>query len=297
MASDAYELLALLMRYVFVIIGFLVLFRAYRWMRRDARNYRREMRSLPDAGLVGEIVDLRSGKSQPLPREGDMGASRECDIFVKGAGIMRHHLRFAFEEGKGVLITPSRLGKTWMGGQPLRSPGYALHGTQLQLGDAVLRVRLFAGLKVPAPRAFQPDEAVDAGDQRPGDSPLPYGGDWEEENEDAYLSPGPDVPAPFEFPNQPAEAAPDAWQQPLPGEAPPVYGQPPMDAQQMAGDYEGHYTEDGQMTWKYAYSLQELYQAQAAMRQQPAALDETEENDEALPYQSPVARRRRRRGR
>ena len=66
MAGEAYEILALLMRYVFVLIGALVLLRAYRWMRRDARNYRREMRTLPDAGLVGEIVDLRTGKSQPL---------------------------------------------------------------------------------------------------------------------------------------------------------------------------------------------------------------------------------------
>ena len=141
MAGEAYEILALLMRYVFVLIGALVLLRAYRWMRRDARNYRREMRTLPDAGLVGEIVDLRTGKSQPLPREGDMGASRECDIHVRGAGVLRHHVRFAFEEGKGVMITPSRLGKTFLGGAQLRAPGYALHGTQLQLGDALLRVR------------------------------------------------------------------------------------------------------------------------------------------------------------
>ncbi|MBQ9265163.1 MAG: FHA domain-containing protein [Clostridia bacterium] len=273
MASEAYELLALLMRYVFVLIGALVLLRAFRWMRRDAKNYRREMRALPDAGLVGQIVDLRNGKSQPLPREGDMGSSHECDIFIKGAGVLRHHARFAFEEGKGVLITPSRHGKTFLAGAELRAPGYALHGTQLQLGEAALRVRLFAGLKVPQPMAYQPDAPLT-------DAPLPY--DTQEEDDASFFGdsfyPGPDIPAPFEFPDQPVTAD-DSWQQ--------AVSTPQK-------DYDGHYTDDGQMTWQYAYSMEELYQAQAALNQPPPPIDSEPENDEALPYQSPVARRRRR---
>ncbi|MBR1585397.1 MAG: hypothetical protein IJ662_07660 [Clostridia bacterium] len=281
MASEAYELLALLMRYVFVLIGVLVLIRAYRWMRRDAKNYRREMRALPDAGLVGEIVDLRTGKSQPLPREGDIGTSRECDIHIRGTGVLRHHARFAFEEGKGMLITPVRPGKTLMSGVEMRAPGYALHGTQLQMGSAVLRVRLFAGLKVPQPVPFQQDAApwpdADA-------YPLPYGGDEEAAAFDSLTD---TTPAPFEFPDQAAEAP--AWQQPAyppQGQGAPVA--PPS-------DYEGHFTDDGQMTWQYAYSLEDLYKAQAALNQPAPPIPQAgEENDEALPYQSPVARRRRR---
>ena len=273
MASEAYELLALFMRYVFVLIGLLVLLRAFRWMRRDARNYRREMRALPDAGLVGEIVDLRTGKSQPLPREGDMGASRECDIHVKGQGVMRHHLRFAFEEGKGVLITPTRRGRTLLGGRELRSPGYALHGTQLQLGQATLRVRLFAGLKVPQPVPYQedaaaPDPALIASQPEAADSVFPA---------------GPDLPSPFEFPDLAAREAEEAA--PWPGAAPA--------APVPAPDYEGHYTDDGQMTWQYAYSLEDLYRAQAAAARPENPADEPE-TDGAVPYQSPVSRRRRR---
>lgn len=258
MSGGAYELLALLMRYVFVLIGALVLLRAYRWMRRDARNYRKEMRALPDAGLVGEIVDLRTGKSQPLPREGDMGASRECDIHVKGAGVMRHHARFAFEEGKGVLITPSRRGKTFMAGVPLRSPAYALHGTQLQLGQAEMRIRLFAGLKVPHPMAFQEDAAVP--------DPALITSAAETDAEESFPL-GAQTPSPFEFPGPSAQPQP--------------------------ADYEGGFTEDGQMTWQYAYSLEDLYRAQEAAAVPPP--DDGEPNDEGLPYQSPVARKRRRR--
>jgi hypothetical protein len=58
MSGEAYEILALLMRYVFALIGALIVFRSFIWLRKDARAYRKEMKTLPDAGLVGEIVDL-----------------------------------------------------------------------------------------------------------------------------------------------------------------------------------------------------------------------------------------------
>ena len=277
MASGVYELLALLMRYVFVLIGALILLRAYRWMRRDARDYRRLMRSLPDAGLVGEVVNLRTGKSQPLPREGDIGSSHECDICVRGAGVMRHHVRFAFEEGKGVLVTPSRRGKTLLAGEPLRAPRYALHGTQLQIGSVLLRMRLFAGLKVPQPAAYQaeyppetPEPDMDLTESVPAPNDLPP----------SVMDADAGCPAPFDFgQDQPS----CAWQ---PSAVPPPQTAVP------AADYDGHYTEDGQMTWRYAYSLEELYRAQEALRNPPPV--EHEENDEALPYQSPLPRRRRR---
>ena len=154
MSGEAYELLAMLMRYVFVIIGALIVIRAYRWMRRDSKNYQMEMRSLPDAGLVGEIVDLKTGKSQPLPREGTIGSARDCDIRLKYNGVKRHHALFNFEEGKGVRFVFQRRGKVRMDGQLVSAPCYTLHGTQLQIGESIIRIRLFAGLKVPRPVSF-----------------------------------------------------------------------------------------------------------------------------------------------
>ena len=104
MSGEAYEILALLMRYVFALIGALIVFRSFIWLRKDARAYRKEMKTLPDAGLVGEIVDLNTGKAQPLPREGVIGSARECDIRVKGDGVLRRHARLEFTEGKGKTI-------------------------------------------------------------------------------------------------------------------------------------------------------------------------------------------------
>ncbi|MBR4359747.1 MAG: hypothetical protein IKP32_03935 [Clostridia bacterium] len=263
MSEGAFELLALLMRYVYVLIGVLILWRALRWMRRDAKAYKKEMKSLPDAGLVGEMVNLKTGQAQPLPREGIIGSSRACDIRVKSAGVRRIHARFEFMEGKGLCVVPCWRCRVILSGTEVKGRGYALHGTQLQLGGAQLRVRLFAGLKIPHPaypEDVPPQQEV---------AVMP----WSE------VSQLPLFPMPADSLDQDGEAdymPYSAASLPVAPEAPMPY--PPA-------DYEGNYTEDGQMTWQYAYSLEELRQAQENYNQQ---------NDEAVPYQSPLPRRRRR---
>ena len=257
MSPQAYELISMLMRYVFVFIGLMIVWRSLRWLRRDARAYQKELRSLPDAGLVGELVNLATGEAQPLPREGMMGSSRECDIRLKGPGIQRNHARFEFEDGNGLKIIPLRRASMLLNGAPLHGSGYALHGTQLQTGNIPLRVRLFAGLKVPYPVAYPEPDAVWNAGVNPG---L-----WEEQaetdSEEAYPSTGYEAFMP--------------------------------DSQ----DYDGEYTPDGQMTWQYAYSLDEL---NGAMEQDPWRRMQPdgqtpEAGEEAIP--APGARRRRRRDR
>lgn len=159
MAGEGYEVLAMFMRYVFVLLGVLIVWRAYRWMRRDAKNYQRRMKRLPDAGLIGEIVDLNTGDHLPLPREGIIGSAASCDVRVKGNGIARKHALFSLAEGKGVLITPCGHHRITMEDVELTGPAYALHGTELWLGDVPLRVRLFAGLNVPHPAAYMREDA------------------------------------------------------------------------------------------------------------------------------------------
>lgn len=181
MSGEAYELLALLMRYVFVLIGALIVIRSLIWLRRDARAYRKEMRMLPDAGRIGEIVDTATGKAQPLPREGVIGSSRACDIRVGGRNVLRQHARFEFAPGKGLRIIPARRGMTVLNGAQMRGPGYALHGAQLIIGDHALQVRLFVGLDIPTPAAYpEPDAILDAAEEAVpwaefmDSSPLPY---------------------------------------------------------------------------------------------------------------------------
>ncbi len=248
-------MISMLMRYVFVIIGLMIVWRSLRWMQRDARAYRKELRALPDAGLVGEMVNLATGEAQPLPREGTIGSSRECDIRVKGGKALRTHARFEFVDGKGLKIIPVRRSSMLLGGSALRGPGYALHGTQLDVGGIPLRVRLFAGLNVPHPAAFpEPDAVLDA------------------------------------------DEAPPMWEQPAEAESNEAY--PLYDSLSMLPErqhYDGNFTQDGQMTWQYAYSTEDL---RAAMdrdqwrQMQPTG--QVPDEAESEPYQRPVIRRRRR---
>lgn len=176
MEDTAYTLLSLGMRYWFLLLMILTLARAFFLMWQDRRGYHRALRHLPDAGLVGEVVDMDTGKSQPLPREGLIGSGRSCDIRL--GGLRRRELEFVFRNGLGLKLIPLhrrhyalldgrplvksrflRIGKppdAWQGGdsmadsEPLTEKNaYALHGTILEINGKTLRFRLFAGLNLP----------------------------------------------------------------------------------------------------------------------------------------------------
>ncbi len=179
MSSEAYEILSLAMRYVFAALGALIVLRAYRWLFKDHRAHKKEMKNLPDAGLVGEIVVLDSGKAFSLPREGTLGSARSCDICIRRPGVRRLHLTLHFVDGKGVRVTPHRGAAALLDGKD--AGGYALHGSVIDLGNVQLRVRLFAGLHVPRlvptkqekfvsdDDEFVPDEVFDADELVPDD--------------------------------------------------------------------------------------------------------------------------------
>ena len=271
MNGGIYEILALLMRYVFVLIGALIVWRSFRWLRRDANAYKREMRSLPDAGLIGEIVDLSDGRAQPLPREGYIGASRECDIRVKSGGISGRHARFEFEEGRGLKIIPGYGKRVLLSGEEMNGPGYALHGTLVQLGDSLLRIRLFAGLKVPyfAPYAGENDRDASLPSECGHEESMPQYSTLLQgfsNDDDAYL------------PYDPALT--------------------PMEGSRRREEmYDGGYTDGGQMTWQYAYSLEELEKEMDNPPPFGTGESPDETDNEGVPYQSPLQPRRRRRSR
>ena len=148
MSSDAFELVSLGMRYWFVILGFLIVLRAARWALHDHRAYLHTLRSLPDAGFMGEIVNLDTGTVQALPREGVMGSGKACDVQFRG--LRRRELVYELREGKGVLLMPCHKGnQILLEGAPLIGHDYALHGSRLSFPGYSLRMRLFEGLDIP----------------------------------------------------------------------------------------------------------------------------------------------------
>ncbi|MBQ4435238.1 MAG: hypothetical protein II879_04005, partial [Clostridia bacterium] len=70
MPEATYEILALLMRYVFAALGVLICLTAFRWLMRDHRIHSKEQRQLPRAGQIGVLEFADSGQRLPLTPEG-----------------------------------------------------------------------------------------------------------------------------------------------------------------------------------------------------------------------------------
>lgn len=225
------QLLTLAARALFLLLAVLVALRAFFSLLGQHRARKRLMKQLPDAGMVGEMRDIESDKSYPLPREGVLGSGRGCDIRLKG--LRRRHVTFAYVPGKGILLTPChRRVAAWLEGADLRRPAYALHGMLLRVGGYTLCIRLFAGLNVPQITMYeeygQPayeEEFFAPDDPRLTAVDTPYGTYWQARQPDGEgiplfdMTPAGEnaVPAPRKHvPTQTSEAPPTFYAEPQP---------------------------------------------------------------------------------
>ena len=157
MSAELYEVLSLAARYLFALLGVVIVLRSYFWLLADRAEKHRRLRRLPDAGCIGELVvcmgnpDLPEGTSLPVPWEGELGAVRSCDIVVPCEGVRKRHLRFSFETGIGLRILPESGCEAFVDQVMLNcrsgEKGVPMaHGSFLQVGQALLQLRIFAGL-------------------------------------------------------------------------------------------------------------------------------------------------------
>ena len=201
MTVAQYSLLVQAMRAVFIVLAALTVLRASLSLLAQHRERRKLLRRLPDAGMVGEMRDIESDISYPLPREGVLGGSAGCDIRLKG--LRRRQVTFSFVDGKGVLIRPCRRRTAaWLDGVEIRKGAYALPGALLRVGGYTLRIRLFAGLDVPEASQYQDH--------------------WRPAYEEEFYPPdglaafGPGGGVPPAFPDYPDDGMPPAFPDPVP---------------------------------------------------------------------------------
>ena len=154
--AEIYELIAQAARYWFLLLMAIIVWRSFRWYRRDRRQAKKRLKLLPDAGFVGEMVviegseALKRGQALPVPREGTLGTLRTNDLCVPVEGVARRHLWFRFDEDEGLRVEPMRGQTASVDGEPFKSrrePLYMAHGSRLYVGKAQLRLRLFAGFE------------------------------------------------------------------------------------------------------------------------------------------------------
>ncbi|NLI20743.1 MAG: hypothetical protein GX418_04265 [Clostridiales bacterium] len=162
MPDEIFELVSQGARYWFLFLMVLIVWRSYRWLARDRRQRKKRLRLLPDAGYVGELVVLRgneeleTGLALPVSGEGVLGSVRGDDVYVPVRGVRRKHLWFTFDEDQGLCMEPygrQRIevdGRTYTG---RRARAFLAHGSRLTVGEAELRLRLFAGYEFAGARA------------------------------------------------------------------------------------------------------------------------------------------------
>jgi hypothetical protein len=156
MPNEVYEVVAQAARYWFLFLMVLIVWRSWRWLGRDRKQRRKRLRLLPDAGYVGELVvqtgnaELPAGVALPVAREGVLGSVRGADVYAPVGGIAKKHLWFEYDEENGLYVEPYGHHSADADGQPLlgwHTHAYLVHGSRLTVGDAVLRLRMFAGFE------------------------------------------------------------------------------------------------------------------------------------------------------
>lgn len=161
MPTEIYEIVAQGARYWFLFLMTLIVWRSYRWYRKDQRQRKKRLRLLPDAGFIGEMVvlqgggSLKPGEALAVPREGLMGFSRRNDLCVPVTGVANKHCWFRFDPDQGLRVEPFYGKKIKVDGEERtgrKDPLYMTHGSRLWLGEAQLRLRLFAGFEAPLRR-------------------------------------------------------------------------------------------------------------------------------------------------
>lgn len=222
-STDAkiYELLALAMRYFFTALGVMIVWRAFAWLRKDRRQKHRRLRQLPDAGTIGIFTveqgskHLKPGEILSVPHEGVLGYLRTCDVVVPVEDVATMHLDFTFVNGQGLYIYPRRGCEALVDGVPLVSRRdsrlYPMqHGSVLEIGQAVLRLGVFAGLTVQdAPQLSYVQEELPMPDQPwiPGPEQPPAEG-WTPDPAPYWQQPGMPPQQPWAPPAPPTDAYP-----------------------------------------------------------------------------------------
>ncbi len=97
MNANAYEILALAMRYVFAALMLLIVLRALIVTMVDSKRAAQLRRLNPKTGIIGELLVMESsgwarrGARYPVTLEGCIGASSRADIRIRRNGLHARH--------------------------------------------------------------------------------------------------------------------------------------------------------------------------------------------------------------
>lgn len=147
MSANAYELLALSMRYVFIALMLLIVIRAWRITMVDRRRAARLRKLSPDTGIIGEMLVVnggeraRPGMHYPLTLEGSVGSGRRCDVRVRHSSVRSRHAIFQMTD-EGLFVRSHAQARIRDGHGRAARELLLQDGDILRLGDVALMLVL-----------------------------------------------------------------------------------------------------------------------------------------------------------
>ena len=175
MSTNAYELLALAMRYVFVALIALIVARAWFGASVDSQRAARLRKLSPDTGIIGELLVTEGGERAkpgmryPLTLEGTIGSNRRADIRVRHHSVRGRHAIYQMTD-EGLFVRGHANLRVGDGAGHFGRELLLRDGDVLRVGDVALMLVLTDGGN-PVPethrhkphRRARPDRGADEG--------------------------------------------------------------------------------------------------------------------------------------
>ena len=115
--AEVYELIAQAARYWFLLLMAIIVWRSFRWYRRDRRQAKKRLKLLPDAGFVGEMVVIEGGAASEFYKDGKY--QMEGEGLVKTSNQMVDYLAALCEKYPIVSIEDGLAEDDWKGWKAL----------------------------------------------------------------------------------------------------------------------------------------------------------------------------------
>ena len=189
MGANAYEILALAMRYVFAGLMVLIVLRAWRISIVDSRRSARLRRRSPDTGIIGEMLVVngseraRPGMHYPVTLEGSIGSGRRADIRLRHSTVRSRHALYQMTDD-GLFVRGHANARIRDGfGRPVKSL-LLKDGDILRVGQVGLMLVLTDADAAPEEinRRILRRRAAEQAARRPDPDYAPgYGQDYDEE--------------------------------------------------------------------------------------------------------------------
>ena len=150
MSTNAYELLALAMRYAFAGLIVLIVARAWYGASVDSQRATKLRRLSPDTGIIGELLvtdggeRAKPGMRYPVTLEGTIGASRRADIRIRHSSVRRRHAIYQRTE-EGLFVRGHASIRVGDGAGRFARELLLQDGDHLQVGKVTLMLVLFNG--------------------------------------------------------------------------------------------------------------------------------------------------------